>query len=135
MRSLASELRSRGYRKLFLAGLSNGGVGATELAIRDDLKDELDGVILLFGAHPHIERVTRPTLLVFGDADERFTPGYFRWLLATPAATLRVDSGQIKVQAVHGDHFYLLREPNKISSLLSDWIAGRISDGEAKDAR
>src|SRR5262249_43996698 len=60
-------LHSRGVRRIYLAGLSNGAVGASVFAAR--LQGELAGLILISGSDPSAQLSDLPTLIVQGSND------------------------------------------------------------------
>lgn len=69
VRATLRDLRARGVRRVYLAGLSAGAIGASRLA--EDL--DVRGVVLLSGASPEATPRAVPTLVLQG-ARDRMTP-------------------------------------------------------------
>jgi len=61
-------VRARGAKKIVLAGLSNGGYGASKLAPR--MPGKFAALILISGADPDAPSAGIPTLVIHGYADE-----------------------------------------------------------------
>jgi len=67
LRETVHALRHRGVRRIVLAGLSNGAIGASLLAPR--LRGSFDGVILISGASGEAEPPGVPVLVLQGERD------------------------------------------------------------------
>ena len=92
---------ARGGTDIVLAGLSNGGIGASRIA--PELGSVISGLVLISGLDPQAARIAHPTLVWHGTDDERF-----------PIARVRAyGEGSEHVQRVEiegGDHFALVEQ-------------------------
>lgn len=110
--------RVRGIRRVVLAGLSNGGIGASRLLSRFERR--LAGVVLISGV-AHGTRTSLPALLIHGDADSMTSPGAARaFARRSLHATLRV---------VRGNHFVLLHRREELVTLMGDWLCPVLRGG------
>jgi pimeloyl-ACP methyl ester carboxylesterase len=98
-----------------LAGLSNGGVGVSELAPR--LAGQLDGLLFISGVNPEAENCGLPVLLLHGLEDERMPAS----LAANYAA--RIGSNATYVLMV-GDHFLAAKRAETVQETIAGWLAG-----------
>jgi len=73
------DLKQKGIQKIYLSGISAGAVGVAEMAKK--FEDQIEGIILLFGAYPDIDLVETPTLLIYGNEDERFPAKLIQWVI------------------------------------------------------
>lgn len=106
-------LHDRGVERIYLAGLSNGGVGASQLA--NHFKDSLDGLILISGANPYTEITELPVLVIHGRYDERIkTPLIEQYVSATGAEST--------FYLFEGDHFLLLKKADQVQAIIIDWL-------------
>jgi len=72
LRQTITDLHARGIKRIVLAGLSNGGLGASHLAPK--LSHHLSGLVLISGADPSAKKPgTVPTLVIHGKADTMTT--------------------------------------------------------------
>jgi pimeloyl-ACP methyl ester carboxylesterase len=106
-------LEARGIRRIVLAGLSSGGVGASRLLARFD--DRLVGAVLLSGARP--VRTALPVLLVHGTRDRMIGVGAARaFVRRSPSSTLvTLDSG----------HFVLAEQTATVQAHLRRFLRDR----------
>lgn len=103
-------LHQRGLHTIYLAGLSNGGYGASLLAPR---LHGLRGLVLISGASPTAPPAGVPTLVVQGDADTMASPSSARtYATRTQARYVSLPSG----------HFALLTDREPIRSAIGDWL-------------
>lgn len=109
-------LEDKGYRDIYLAGLSNGAVGVSVHS--DYFKQRLKGLILLFGIHSGVAKAELPTLVVFGSQDERFEPMVVREI--AKRQTWLPDL--LTMTEVEGDHFAILKEKWRVSKAIQDWF-------------
>jgi pimeloyl-ACP methyl ester carboxylesterase len=113
--------------RLYLAGLSNGGLGVSHLAIAQPeqyrglifLSPVMDTAIVNSPAF-HQAWHGRPVLVITGAADERIPLSYVQQRLAVlrageVAVTERVYPGE--------DHFLFFSQPKQILDDISDWLA------------
>jgi len=106
-------LQQRGVERIYLAGLSNGGIGASRLAQR--FESDLAGLILISGADPDAPMTRLPVLLMQGKNDERMP----MWVAERYAAAARATSTYLLLE---GDHFVLLRQADRVQAAIADWI-------------
>jgi pimeloyl-ACP methyl ester carboxylesterase len=113
LRQTIQYLRRQGIERIYLAGLSNGGFGASELAPR--LSDELAGLIFISGVEPNAADTGLPVLLIHGDGDERI-----------PISLARNYAARIGDQATlvefPGDHFLLAKDAAAVQQTITDWL-------------
>ena len=107
-------LQQRGVERIYLAGLSNGGIGASRLAQR--FESDLVGLILISGADPDAPITRLPVLVVQGKNDERIPMAVAeRYVTAVGAASTYL--------LLEGDHFVLLKQADRVQGAIADWIA------------
>lgn len=106
-------LHKRGVEHIYLAGLSNGAIGASRLA--DQLKSDVRGLILISGADPNAPMTDLPVLLLHGENDERI-----------PASLMeRYTSAAVSNATYHvfeGDHFLLLKQADQVQAVIVSWL-------------
>ena len=112
-------LERRGIRRVYLAGLSNGGLGASVLAARVSHPGiELKGLVLISGASSRAPTPRIPTLIVQGRHDSMMpTPRMRAFAERTgPLATyFEVNSG----------HFAFLDRYEECERAISQWLVER----------
>jgi len=112
-------LRARGVRHVYLAGLSNGGIGASRLAPR--LVRELDGLVLLSGAASNATPTSLPALVVQGRRDHM-----------TPARNARryarAGGRRVRYVELEGTHFLLVEQSDAVRAEISRWLFDREHD-------
>jgi pimeloyl-ACP methyl ester carboxylesterase len=107
-------LRQRGVERIYLTGLSNGGIGASRLAHR--YKNELKGLILISGADPDAEITELPVLLLHGKYDERISTSF-------PAQYASAAGHNATYHLFEGDHFLLLKQRDQVQAVIIDWLS------------
>src|SRR5215207_498555 len=114
-------LHQRGIERVYLAGLSNGAIGASRLA--DQLKDNLIGLILISGADPDATMTGLPVLVLHGKYDERIPASLMeRYVSAAgPDTTYHL---------FEGDHFLLLKQADRVREVIVDWLSQQESDSQ-----
>ena len=124
VRATLSYLQSRGVRRIYLAGLSNGAVGASALAGR--LQADLAGLVLISGVDSGADLSGLPTLIVQGSDDERM-----------PAALAQAFARRAGTQATYvelsGDHFVLVERADELRQRITAWFE-RVEAGDARSA-
>jgi fermentation-respiration switch protein FrsA (DUF1100 family) len=113
LRQTLTYLQRRGVEQVYLAGLSNGGIGASRLAQR--FESDLAGLILISGADPDAPMTRLPVLVVQGKNDERVP----MWVAEQYATAAGAASTYLLLE---GDHFVLLRQADRVQSAIADWI-------------
>jgi hypothetical protein len=108
-----SYLHQRGFQRIYLAGLSNGGIGSSRLAGR--FKNDLAGLILISGVDPNAAITGLPILIIQGKNDQRIPAAVAEQYaaLSAPNSTYRL---------FDGDHFILLKEADQVQASIADWI-------------
>ncbi|RPI21760.1 MAG: alpha/beta hydrolase [Chloroflexota bacterium] len=113
LRETLGYLQERGIERIYLAGLSNGGIGVSRLAQR--YGNQLAGLILISGADPSAPITTLPVLVVHGEGDER---------IPDEIAERYVDAvGSVgRYLLFEGDHFLLLKQADQVQKAIEDWL-------------
>ena len=106
-------VHQRGIQQIYLAGLSNGAIGASRLA--EQFKHELAGLILISGADPNATITGLPVLVLYGKNDERIPASMVENYVfaATPNVTYR---------PFDGDHFLLLKQATLVQEVIGNWL-------------
>lgn len=109
-----SYMKQRGVERIYLAGLSNGGIGASRLAER--FKNDLAGLILISGADPSAPTTGLPVLVISGREDERIPASMVKQYadFSAPNSTFRL---------FEGDHFLLLKRADLVQKTIIEWLA------------
>ena len=108
-----SYLRQRGVERIFLAGLSNGGIGASRLA--EQLQQDIVGLILISGADPNAAITELPVLLLHGKYDERIPVSVMEQYASAAGSSATY-------HLFEGDHFLLLKEADQVQKAMIDWL-------------
>jgi pimeloyl-ACP methyl ester carboxylesterase len=113
-------------RRIFLAGLSNGGAGVTFAA--PQLGGKIAGRIYLspvidpeaLGAPDYGTAAGRsPVLVITGSDDNRVPTDY----VARGVAALRKTCAAVEYHTIpEEDHFLLFSQPDRVMSLIGDWL-------------
>jgi pimeloyl-ACP methyl ester carboxylesterase len=94
-----------------LAGLSNGGIGASRLALR--VRASLSGLVLVSGCDPDAPAVAVPTLVVHGANDRRIPAAVGRACAEHDGADyVELDSG----------HFMLVDRDEALVRAVRTWL-------------
>ena len=113
VRRAIDDLQQRGIERIYLAGLSNGALGASRLASR--LHMPLAGLILISGADPDAATASLPVLIIQGTQDERMPAA-----LAQRFARAAGANGSLRL--LEGDHFLLAKRADEVEKMIADWI-------------
>jgi pimeloyl-ACP methyl ester carboxylesterase len=97
--------------RVVLAGLSNGGLGASRLAPR--LAGELSGLVLISGVADDARAAGVPTLVVHGDRDGMCPPGPAREYARRVGARLAM---------MRGTHFLLLEDEPGVRAQIAAFL-------------
>ncbi len=111
VRETIDYLHSRGIQRIFLAGLSNGGVGASWLAPK--LVSDLKGVIIISGAPSSGGTAGLPTLVIQGDQDPNM-----------PATNARAFASRVHgtYAELEGGHFVLMMQKTAAQAAIANWL-------------
>jgi pimeloyl-ACP methyl ester carboxylesterase len=111
VRSSLAYLQARGIRRVYLAGMSNGAVGASALA--PELSSNLAGLILVSGAPAAGDTGGLPTLVVQGAQDQMMSAAAARSFTKRTGATY---------VSLEGGHLVLLMRRSEARQAISDWL-------------
>jgi pimeloyl-ACP methyl ester carboxylesterase len=100
---------------VFLAGLSNGAVGASGLA--SSLAASLSGLILISGAPANGNNAGLPTLVVHGTDDA---------LASAASARAFAERTHATYQGFPGGHFVLLTRREEVRKAIADWLMAKL---------
>jgi predicted esterase len=114
LRATLAYVNARGISRVYLAGLSNGGIGASRLAAR--LAPSLAGLILISGAAPDGSTAHLPTLVVQGASDTNIS--------AAPVRAFAARSGATYVELA-GGHFVMMVERAAVREAIARWLEAR----------
>ena len=113
LRQTLTYLQQRGIERIYLGGLSNGGIGVSRLAQR--FESDLAGLILISGADPDAPITRLPVLVVQGKDDERVPRSVVeRYVAAVGASSTYL--------LLEGDHFVLLKQADQVQGAIADWV-------------
>jgi pimeloyl-ACP methyl ester carboxylesterase len=108
-------LHARGIERIVLAGLSNGGLGASRLA--PHLSKHLSGLILISGADPDAPSPGVPTLVIHGRHDTMTSADESRvYASRTGGRYVELDAG----------HFAMLVRAEQTDAAIRDFVSGRL---------
>jgi pimeloyl-ACP methyl ester carboxylesterase len=114
LRATLDYLDARGVRRVYLAGLSNGAVGASALAPK--FAPTLSGLILISGAPSSGTAARLPALVIHGERDPIASAAAARAFAArAKAAYLGLDGG----------HFVLLMRRAQARDAMASWLRQR----------
>lgn len=111
LRATIDAVHARGIRKIVLAGLSNGGVGAGALAPK--FADELDGLLLISGVPGSGDGAGLPTLVVQGARDP---------MAPAQAARAFASRAHGSYAEFEGGHFVLLLHRDEVRETMARWL-------------
>jgi pimeloyl-ACP methyl ester carboxylesterase len=115
LRETLEHVRAEGYDRVYLAGLSNGGIGLSRIAPK--FADDVDGLIFISGISAHATPTALPTLVIHGDRDVMTE--------TSVAATYARQAYDGKYIQVSGGHFVLLEDREVIRPAIADWLQTR----------
>jgi len=116
-------LRQRGVKRIYLAGLSNGGIAASRLA--NQFQSDLAGLILISGADPSSVIAQLPALVITGESDERIPVSMIERYVA-------VSGTRATYHRFDGDHFLLLKQTNLVQKAIVDWLVEQEANFQEK---
>jgi pimeloyl-ACP methyl ester carboxylesterase len=109
-------IRSRGFDKIVLAGLSNGGLGASRMA--PQLRDRIVGLMLISGASPDAAPAGVPTIAFEGDGDTMMRP---------PIVMEYAENTGSTYVELKGTHFLLLENLDEMTVKMGAWLTARFA--------
>jgi esterase/lipase len=111
LRATLAYVEARGIERVYLAGLSNGGIGASRLAPR--LAPSLAGLILISGTSPDGSTARLPTLVVQGESDTNVSAAGARAFAARNGATYAGSAG---------GHFVMMVRRTEVQETIAAWL-------------
>jgi pimeloyl-ACP methyl ester carboxylesterase len=111
LRATLAYLRQRHIERIYLAGLSNGGIGASRIAPR--FARSLAGLILISGASPDGSTGGLPTLVVQGEGDTSVS--------AAVVHTFATRTGATYV-GFDGGHFVMMVRRAEVRDTIASWL-------------
>jgi predicted esterase len=107
-------LHQRGITRIYLAGLSNGAIGASRLVSK--FQNDFAGLILISGADPSATMTELPVLVLYGKYDGRIPVSLMeRYVsVAGPNATYSL---------FESDHFLLLKQADQVQEVIVNWLS------------
>jgi pimeloyl-ACP methyl ester carboxylesterase len=124
VRDVVKELHARGITRIVLAGLSNGGYGASLLATR--LRGSFVGLVLVSGATPSAGDAGVPVLLIHGHKDGMASYG--------ESVSYRASHARSKLVTLDAGHFAMLVRSKEANQALRDFVV-QVTGGGALTAR
>jgi hypothetical protein len=121
VRATLAYLHARGIRRVFLAGLSNGAMGASALAPR--FASSLAGLMLISGAPASGGNAGLPTLVVHGTDDPMASAAAARAFAARTHASYA---------GFDGGHFVLLVRRAETRAAIVNWLMGQVGLHETR---
>jgi predicted esterase len=112
LRATLANLDARHIRRVFLAGLSNGAIGASLLALR--VERRFEGLILISGASGNGGSRGLPTLVVHGSDDTRISAASARAFAARTGATYA---------GFEGGHFVMMVRRAEVREAIARFLA------------
>ncbi len=112
VREVATRLRGAGKSRLVLAGLSNGGIGASRLLPR--MPGLFEGAILISGADAGAPPPGIPALVIHGERDT---------MTSASAARAYASHSRGQYVSLKGNHFAWLEEADRIESIVAAFLA------------
>jgi hypothetical protein len=116
LRETISYLHQRGVERIYLAGLSNGAIGASRLAVQ--FKQDIAGLILISGADPNATMTGLPVLLLHGKDDGRIPVPVMEGYASAAG-------DYASYHLFKGDHFLLLKQADQVQQVMIDWLRGQ----------
>jgi predicted esterase len=107
-------LHARGFDKIVLAGLSNGGLGASRMA--PQLRNQIVGLLLISGASPDAAAAGVPTIAFEGDSDTMMRP---------PIVKEYAENTGASYVELPGTHFLLLEKLDVMTDKMGAWLTAR----------
>ena len=111
---MMTDLRARGFDRIVLSGLSNGGVGASRIA--PSLRGKIVGLLLISGAAPDAGAPGVPAIAFEGGQDTMMTPG---------AVRRYAENGGVTYVELEGTHFLLIEKRDEMTERMSAWLVAR----------
>jgi predicted esterase len=113
---MLATLKAHGFDRIVLAGLSNGGVGASRIAPL--LHGKIVGLLLISGASPDAAPSGVPTIAFEGANDTMMRPGIVQEYVENTGATY---------VELNGTHFLLIEHLDDMTAKMGTWLAKRFA--------
>jgi pimeloyl-ACP methyl ester carboxylesterase len=115
VRDVIAAARADGATRVILAGLSNGGIGASRLAPR--LRKSIDGLVLLSGLAPDAPPPQVRTLVVFGEDDTQVV-----WEGVRDQGRAYAQRTGARVIVLPGTHFVVLEQHARVVNEITVFL-------------
>lgn len=127
LRDVVKVLHDRGVTKIVLAGLSNGGYGASVLAPK--LKSTFAGYVFISGVEDDAGSAGAPVLLIHGTHDSMASYG--------EAVSYRANHANTQLLTLNAGHFAMLVRSEQTNKALRDFVVRvtRVGNTERRTAR
>jgi predicted esterase len=114
LKETVAYLHGRGITRIYLAGLSNGAIGASRLV--SDFENDFAGLILISGADPSAAMTKLPVLLLHGKYDERIPVSLMERYVSAPGS-------KATYFLFESDHFLLLKQADEVQNAIAGWLS------------
>jgi pimeloyl-ACP methyl ester carboxylesterase len=115
-RDMLAQLKAHGFDRIVLAGLSNGGLGASRMA--QQFQNQIVGLLLISGASPDAAPAGVPTIAFEGASDTMMSPAIVKEYAENTEASY------VELQ---GTHFLLLEDLDEMTAKMSTWLSARFA--------
>ncbi|MEO8877988.1 MAG: alpha/beta hydrolase [Polyangiaceae bacterium] len=115
-RDVLANLKANGFDRIVLAGLSNGGLGASQLA--PSLRGKIVGLLLISGAMNDALPSGVPTITFEGNDDTMMPPAIVREYAENTGATYI---------ELPGTHFLLIEKAAVMTDKMGTWLTARFA--------
>ena len=105
-------VRERGYPRIFVAGLSNGGIGLSRIA--GELRRDVAGFVFVSGVSQHAKPMRRPYLVIHGDRDTMTAT-----TIAKGYAKASIHGQYVELD---GGHFVLVQPRAEARRAIGEWL-------------
>ena len=116
-------LHQRGVAPIYLAGLSNGAIGASRLV--SEFKNDFTGLILISGADPSATMTKLPVLLLHGKYDERIPVSLMERYVSAAGS-------KATYFLFESDHFLLLKQADEVQNAIAGWLSQQESNRQSR---
>ena len=114
LKETVAYLHRRGITRIYLAGLSNGAIGASRLA--NQIQNDCAGLILISGADPSATMTKLPVLLLHGKYDERIPVSLMERYVSAAGS-------KATYFLFESDHFLLLKQADQVQEVMINWLS------------
>jgi len=116
-KEMLDQIKAHGFDRIVLAGLSNGGLGASRIA--PQLRGKIVGLLLISGASPEAAAAGVPTIAFEGASDTMMPPAVVRKYAENTDATY---------VEIAGTHFLLIEQLDEMTAKMASWLEKRFAN-------